>query len=174
MDSRVVVRTGAREDLSALLNIYNHHVETSDATFDVLPLSLSGGEVWMSAFAATGSHQLLVVDHEGDVLGYATSGPYRSHPAFSQTVETSIYLRPDAQGRGLAGRLYDTLLGRLVSSDAHMAVAGVALPNDASLALHRSRGFVEVGTFTEYAIKNGRRISATWFERSVTTGASIP
>jgi phosphinothricin acetyltransferase len=172
MDSGVV-RTGEHEDLRAVLNIYNHHVEAGDATFDLRPLSMSEGEAWMQAFAATGPHQLLLVDHEGEVLGYATSSPYRSHPAFSQTVETSIYLRPDAQGRGLAGRLYDVLLGRLASSDAHMAVAGVALPNDASIALHRSRGFTEVGTFTEYAIKNGRRISSTWFERPIAVRASV-
>jgi phosphinothricin acetyltransferase len=90
---------------------------------------------------------------------------FRTHEITS--VETSVYLAPDAIGQGIGGRLYDTLLAELVDSEAHHVVAAVALPNDASVALHLSRQFTVVGTFTDYAIKRGRRVSSTWFERPV-------
>jgi phosphinothricin acetyltransferase len=123
--------------------------------------------VWLSRYAARTRHQLLVAEMDGDVLGYASSNPYRPHSAFERTVETSVYLHPDAKGHGVGGRLYDALLDRLHDTETHLAVAAVALPNDASVALHCSRGFREVGTFTEYAIKNNRWISSTWFERRI-------
>jgi phosphinothricin acetyltransferase len=164
----VTIRPGRRGDLADLLTIYNHYVEHSDATLDVLPATMIEREAWLSAYGALGRHQLLVADDGGDVLGYATSSPYRGHPAFDQTVEVSVYVRADALGRGLGGRLYDALLARLADTDVHSVVAAVALPNDGSIALHRSRGFTEIGTFTQYAIKNGRRISSMWFERVIT------
>jgi phosphinothricin acetyltransferase len=161
------IRTGDAGDLTALLAIYNHYVEHSSATFDVRRATMAERGVWLSRYAAQTRYQLLVAHAEGDVLGYATSSRYRPHPAFAHTVETSVYVHPDATGQGVGGRLYDALLERLHDTDVHLAVAAVALPNDASVALHRSRRFREVGTFTEYAVKRNRWISSTWFERRI-------
>ncbi|MDI6100197.1 GNAT family N-acetyltransferase [Actinoplanes sp. NEAU-A12] len=161
------VRAGREGDLPALLEIYNHHVRTGHATFDEVEVSLDDRQAWWATYAPVGSHRLIVAAGDERVAGYATSSPYRAHPAFQHTVETSVYLAPDAIGQGIGGRLYDTLLAELVDTDAHHVVAAVALPNDASVALHLSRRFTVVGTFTDYAIKRGRRISSTWFERPV-------
>lgn len=163
------IRTGDAGDLKTLLAIYNHYVERSHATFDIRRATMAERGVWLSRYAAHSRYQLLVAQAEGDVLGYATSSPYRPHPAFEHTVETSVYVHPDAKRQGIGGRLYDALLDRLHDTGIHLAVAAVALPNDGSVALHRSRGFREVGTFTEYAIKNNRWISSTWFERRIAT-----
>lgn len=162
-----MIRTGEAGDLETLLAIYNHYVEHSDATFDVQRATMAERGVWLSSYAARSRYQLLVAQSEGVVLGYATSSPYRPHPAFELTVETSVYVHRNAKRQGVGGRLYDALLDRLHDTDIHLAVAAVALPNDGSVALHRSRGFREVGTFTEYAVKNNRWISSTWFERTI-------
>lgn len=159
------IRTGRATDLPALVSIYNYYVTHSDATFDETPVTVADRQEWFQSFAETGPYRLLVADDGEAVLGCATSRPYRNHPAFRQTVETGIYLHPGATGQGLGGRLYDELLHRVSATEAHLAVAGVALPNPASVALHLSRGFTEVGTFTEYALKHERRISSTWFQR---------
>ncbi|MGW4528953.1 N-acetyltransferase family protein [Amycolatopsis sp. NPDC004378] len=87
-----------------------------------------------------GPHRLLVATERDRVLGYVTSSPFRLHPAFRQTVETSIYLDPVATGRGLGGRPYDALLDALTGTVASRVLAAVALPNDASVALHLSKG----------------------------------
>jgi phosphinothricin acetyltransferase len=161
------LRPGRAEDLPALLAIYNHYVRHSYATFDEAEATAAERRTWFDSYASAGPHRLLVAVAAGRVLGYATSSPYRAHPAFRDTVETSVYLDPDARGRGLGGQLYDRLLADLTQTTARLAVAGVALPNDASVALHLSRGFAEVGTFVDYAVKNGHRISSTWFQRPV-------
>lgn len=163
----VVLRAGREGDLSALTDIYNHHVRHGYATFDEVEVSANERRPWWTTYTPTGPHQLFVAVDGDHVLGYATSSPYRMHPAFRQTVETSIYLAPEAIGKGLGGKLYDTLLASLVDTEARRVVAAVALPNDASMALHLSRGFAIVGTFTNYAIKNGHQISSTWLERPV-------
>lgn len=161
------LRPGRAEDLPQLLAIYNHHVRHGYATFDETEATLAERRAWFATYSRTGPHRLLVAVDGDRVLGYATSSPYRPHPAFRHTVETSIYLDPRATGQGLGGRLYDALLATLATTSAERIVAAVALPNDASVALHLSRGFSVVGTFTEYAVKGGHRISSTWFERPV-------
>jgi len=164
------MRAGREDDLPALLEIYNHHVRTGYATFDEAEVSLDDRRVWWATYAPTGSHRIIVAAEDERVVGYATSGPYRAHSAFRHTVEASVFLAPGAIGRGLGGGLYDMLLAELVDTEARRVVAAVALPNDASVALHLSRQFTVVGTFTDYAIKGGRRISSTWFERPVRLG----
>jgi phosphinothricin acetyltransferase len=112
-------------------------------------------------------HQLLVAEGRDGVLGYACSSPYRAHPAFDETVETSISLHPTRRGQGLGTLLYTALFNSLASQRVHMAVAGIALPNDASVALHRKMHFETVGVFREYALKHGTRISSVWVQRRI-------
>lgn len=161
------IRQGRGEDLEQLVAIYNHHVVHGNATFDEGPVTLEDRAEWIAQFSVQGPHRLVLATDGDLVLGYASSAVYRQHPAFRHTVETSIYLHPDATGRGIGGRLYDRLLNDLADSSARRVVASVALPNDASVALHLSRRFRAVGTFHDYAIKHGTVISSTWFERPV-------
>jgi phosphinothricin acetyltransferase len=104
---------------------------------------------------------------EGDaVLGYAKSGTHRSRPAYDSTVEVSVYVAANAQGKGVGGALYDELLARLCRlPKLQLAVAGMTEPNEASRRLHESRGFTYVGTFHGIGTKFGRSWDVTWFER---------
>jgi len=160
-----VVRPACRGDLDELTAIYNHYVERSAATFDTWPASRESRAEWLAGFGDAGPFRLLVATGAGQVLGYASSGSYRAHPAFARTVEVSVYLDPRARGKGAGSLLYGALFEELRSESLHLAVAGIALPNDASLALHRKFGFTEVGIFDEYAIKHGTYISSMWMQR---------
>jgi phosphinothricin acetyltransferase len=80
-------------------------------------------------------------------------------------VELGIYLAPDRVGQGLGTQLYARLIDELATEPVHRAVAAIALPNEASVRLHRRFGFEDVGTFDEYATKWGRRISSLWMQR---------
>jgi phosphinothricin acetyltransferase len=82
-------------------------------------------------------------------------------------VETTVYLDPAATGRGVGSMLYQQLFTELQAEDVHRAFAGVALPNPASVALHRRFGFTDVGTFTEVGRKNGRWWDVLWLQRSL-------
>lgn len=162
-----VVRAALLEDVSALTDIYNHYVRTSGVTFDTTEFTVEARHDWFSHYATTGPHRLLVAVDGGDVLGYATSSPFRPKPGYATSVETSVYLRPDATGRGLGTVLYRAVFDALAGQDLHRAYAGVALPNDASVRLHERLGFREIGTFVEVGRKFGRYWDVRWFERSL-------
>jgi phosphinothricin acetyltransferase len=162
-----VVRPGRREDVPALTDIYNHFVRSSHVTFDTEQLSVEQRLGWFSHYAEAGPHRLLVAADGDEVLGYATSGTFRPKAGYLRTVETTVYCHPDATGQGVGSDLYAALFDALDGSDLHRAYAGVALPNDASLALHARFGFRPVGTFTEVGRKFDRYWDVAWLERDL-------
>jgi phosphinothricin acetyltransferase len=158
-----MIRPAVREDLPRLTEIYNSYVVSSHATFDDVPFTLEQRAEWFSHYG-TPPHHLLVADVDGEVLGYATSSPYRPKPGYRTTVETSVYLAPDAGGRGLGSALYDALLALVDAAGVHRCLAGIALPNAASIALHERCGFRHVGTYTEVGFKQ-RWVDVAWYQR---------
>lgn len=158
-----MIRTAVPADLPRLTEIYNHYVQTSHVTFD--DVAFTDRTEWFSHYG-TAPHWLLVAEVDGQVSGYASSSPYRPKPGYRTTVETSVYLAPDALGRGHGTALYDDLLTRLDGAGVHRALAGIALPNDPSIALHERFGFRLVGTYTEVGFKQ-RWIDVAWYERPV-------
>ncbi|MBB5204037.1 phosphinothricin acetyltransferase [Inhella inkyongensis] len=159
------VRTAVPGDAQALLALRNHYIAHSFASFDEQPLSLEAVERWMEGYAPAGPHRLWVAV-QGDALrGYACSQRYRDHPAFARTIETSIYVAPEGAGQGVGSALYTRLFESIQGQGLHTAVVGIALPNAASVALHRRFGFEEVGVFREYAFKSGRALSSLWMQR---------
>ena len=157
----------AVSDASALLALRNHYIAHSFATFDEAPLRLAAVQDWIAGFAPTGPHRLLAARDGERLLGYCSSQPYRAHPAFARTIETSIYVAPEAAGMGVGSALYERLFAELAGLGLHRAVVGIALPNEASIRLHARFGFRPVGVFDEYAHKNGRPISSQWMQRAM-------
>ena len=153
------------DDLRGLLEIFNHYALTANSNFDTTPTTLTEQRKWFRQFSDSGPHQLLVARQGDEVVGYAASSPYRNHKAFDATVEFGISLHPEHRGLGIGSLLYSSLLDRLASEPVHVVLAGIAIPNDPSVALHRKFGFTEVGTFAEYAIKHGEYISSLWMQR---------
>jgi len=163
----VAVRAASPDDLPALTELYNHYVRTSSATFDLTPASLETRREWMSHYAGTGRHLLLVAIVDGDLAGYTTSSKVKEKPGYLTSVETSVYVHPDQQGRGIGKRLYEALFAALSGEDLHRAVAGIVTPNPASVALHARFGFQPVGTYHEIGRKFGRYWDVQWFERGL-------
>ena len=162
------IRNAEASDLPRLLEIYNHYIEKTCITFDIELQTLAHRKAWFEAFAKDGPHRLFVVEDEGAVAGYASSREFRSRAAYARSVETSIYLAPEATGRGLGRALYAHLVRFLEAApDVHRAVGGITLPNDASVALHERMGFREVGRFNEIGFKFDQYWDVAWFERSV-------
>lgn len=165
--SEALVRAAVDADLAPLTDIYNHYVEVSPATFDLTPVSLDSRRLWMSRFADSGPHRLLVADVDGAVAGYATSGKLREKPGYDASVETTIYVSPDHHHRGIGTRLYAALFAALETEDVHRAYAAIVVPNPASIALHVRFAFKPVGLLREVGRKFGRYWDVQWFERSV-------
>ena len=163
---QVKITAGTEDDLAAIVGILNYTAANSIARFETRPVSVAERRDWFGQFSATGPYRLVVARDGDQVLGFACSQRYRDHEAFRETVEVSIARVAGSRGRGVGTALYRALFDSLaLEPSVHVALAGIALPNDASVALHRKFGFTEVGTFREYAIKNGQYISSVWMQR---------
>lgn len=164
-----VIRTATPADLSQVIDIYNHYVEHSHATFDFIPFSVGERVPWFSQFTDTGPHQMLVADEGEKIVGWCTSTPFGSRPGYNISVETTVYVRHDSVGRCLGRQLYEALLPRLRSARLHGAYAAVALPNDASERLHERMGYRRVGEYREVGYKFDRYWTVAWFEKRLGT-----
>jgi L-amino acid N-acyltransferase YncA len=164
--SASAVIDAAADHLPEIAAIYAEAVAAGPATFDLQapPLGWWRG-VLESVDPASGRLLLVAVDQGEAVLGYAKTGPFRPKAAYDSTCETSVYVAEGARGTGVGSTLYAELLGRLDRCGLRLAVAGVTVPNDASVKLHLAHGFHEVGTFAGVGVKFGAPWDVTWFER---------
>lgn len=160
----IAIRSARADDLEDIEAIYHHYVLNTHATFDVAAEPRSD---WFAQFDGSRYRCLLAVSDEHEVAGYACSGPFKHKRAYETSVEVSIYLAPLMTHRGLGGQLYRALFGALSGEDLHRAYAGIALPNDASLALHRRFGFAEVAHYHEVGRKFDRYWDVVWLERAL-------
>lgn len=158
----MLIRPAAAEDLTAIAEIYNHEVDEGVATFDTEHRPITA---W-ATHLADGEPLVVAVDDAG-VHGYASAFPYRPKLGYRFTREASIYVAPAGQGQGIGRELYATLLDELEALGMHLVLAAVALPNPASLALHRACGFEEVGTMREVGHKHGRWIDVMWLQKKL-------
>ncbi len=163
----IVIRPGEDRDVPGLLDLYNHYVIHSSATFDLVPHTLEQRREWFSHYSLTGRHRMMVADLDGDVMGFATSSPFRPRAAYDTTVETSVYVRAGMEGRGLGTRLYSALFAAIAEEDIHRLLAGITTPNPASIALHERFGFREVGHFHEVGRKFDQWWGVVFLERRV-------
>lgn len=156
------LRPATVSDLPSISAIYGHAVRESVATFDIEDPPL---DYWRAKVTSgdRGDH-LVVVEDAAAVVGFAYSTAFRPRPAYAQTRETSIYLAPEALGRGLGRLTYAHLLSLLRMDGMHCAVAVIAQPNPASTALHESLGYQLIGTLREVGRKFGRWVDTSWYQ----------
>ncbi len=160
------VRWGEERDLPEIVEIYNHYVIGSPATFEVEPLRPEDRRSWFEVHRTDPRHRLVVAAQApGRILGWASTSEFRPRAAYATTVEASVYLRPEAVGQGVGSRLYASLFDAIRDADVERIVAGICLPNDACVALHRKFGFTRVGVFSRVGRKFGRYWDVAWFER---------
>ena len=161
----VKVRPAVRADLPRLTQIYNYYIINTPITFDLKTFTVEERAGWFEEHAGTGRHRMFVAEKAGEVIGYAYSGSFRDRAAYDTSVQTSIYCAPEATGRGIGTMLYQVLFEALKNEDIHRLYAGITLPNDASIKLHRRFGFTDVGVFNENGRKFDRYWDVVWMQR---------
>ncbi|MCQ9135754.1 MULTISPECIES: GNAT family N-acetyltransferase [Streptomyces] len=174
--TEVQVRPGVEADLGALTSLYNHYVRETAITFDTVAFTPEERRPWLLSHPVDGPYRLMVAtetdsqDIPGtsqEILGYATSSPYRPKAAYSTSVEVTVYVAPRAGRRGVGTLLYRALFEALAGEDVHRAYAGIAQPNEASVRLHERFGFRPVGTYREVGRKFGRYWDVAWYEKEL-------
>ena len=156
-------------DLGPVAEIFAHYVTRSVVTFETEPPTVADWQVRLDTLASRGL-PFLVARTGGEVAGYAYASPWRPKPAYRHTVEDTVYLAPDAIGRGLGRRLLAELLSRAGQAGARQMVAVIAdagADSEASIALHRALGFVHAGRLTAVGHKHGRWIDTVLMQRGL-------
>ena len=150
----MLARLATIDDAEATRAIYNLEVTESTVTFDLVPRTLEQQQAYL--VARSGAHAVLVAEEGAEVVGFASFSPYRDRPAYSTTVEDSVYVRRDQQGKGVGKLLLVELVALARSHGFHTIMARIVGGHDASIALHRALGFEFVGTEREVGRKFGR------------------
>ncbi|NEP15753.1 MAG: N-acetyltransferase [Leptolyngbya sp. SIO4C1] len=164
----LVIRPAQLADVEPLTELYNRYISETTITFDVEPYTVEQRHCsWFDHYHSTGRHRLFVAELNRRAVGYATSSQFRTKAAYDTSVETSVYLHPDAQGQSIGTRLYETLFAALATEDVHRAYAGITLPNPKSIALHIKFGFYSVGRYREVGRKFDRYWDVEWYEKKL-------
>jgi L-amino acid N-acyltransferase len=158
-----VVRAAREPDLAQISAIHNDVVATSNAVFSEVPETLDVRRAWFEQRTGAGMPVLVAADGE-QVLGFASYGPFRSWPGYRETAEQTVHVRAASRRMGVGRSLVAALLGHARNAGLHALVAGIDNGNEASIALHRSFGFVEVGLMPEVAVKRGVRLDLLLME----------
>lgn len=159
----MLVRPAVLEDAEAIRTIYNHEVETSTATLDLVPRSLDDQRDYLRA--RMGTYVVLVAADGDDIVGFGSLSPYRERAGYNATVEDSVYVRRDRHGRGVGRALLGGLVEVAAAHGFHSVMAKIIAGNDASRALHEALGFTHIGTEREVGRKFGRWIDMELFQR---------
>lgn len=170
----LLVRPSTPDDLAAIQAIYAHAVLHGTGTFEIDAPPLQEMARRRDEVLARGL-PWLVAEADGAVLGYAYAAPFRPRPAYRFTLEDSIYLAPQAQGRGIGRLLLAELLARCQASGARQMLAVIGdSGNQASVALHRALGFHPAGTLQSVGWKFGRWLDVVLMQRALGPGDQRP
>ncbi|MBN9064277.1 MAG: hypothetical protein BGP06_00170 [Rhizobiales bacterium 65-9] len=155
MTGGCVVRDAEEADLPQILAIHNHHIAYGFALWRYETETLADRAAWLHDRRKNGYPVIVAADGD-EVLGYGGYGAFRFGAGYGRTVENSIYVREDRRRRGVARALMSDLIARAQSEGRHVMVAGIGLPNDASVALHAALGFVDCGLLRQIGWKFDR------------------
>ena len=167
-----LVRDATAADAAACAAIYAPYVRDTAITFELEPPSAD--EMAQRIAAAARRHAWLVLEHAERVVGYAYGGVFNYRPAYRWACEVSVYVELGRRRSGAGRALYEALFARLAERGYRMAVAGMTLPNDSSIGLHRAMGFQTVGTYQRIGFKHGRWHDVAWVQRPLVPGDDAP
>ncbi len=160
---RTIVRDVVAGDVETLVRIYNHYVTQTIITFEEESVTAAEMARRVADVQLT-SLPWLVAERDGAVVGYAYATKWRVRQAYRFSTEVTVYVAPELAGKRIGSMLYGQLLSALRARNIHAAIGGIALPNDASVALHEKFGFKKVAHFEEVGFKFNQWIDVGYWQ----------
>ncbi|WP_288881200.1 GNAT family N-acetyltransferase [Kosakonia cowanii] len=157
------IRYAVKEDCAAIAAIYNHAVINTAAIWNDQTVDADNRIAWFEARALLG-YPVIVSEENGVVTGYASFGDWRAFDGFRHTVEHSVYVHPEHQGKGLGLALMVRLIEEAKRIGKHVMVAGIEAQNQGSIHLHQKLGFTITGQMPQVGTKFGRWLDLTFMQ----------
>jgi L-amino acid N-acyltransferase len=158
-----MIRPATLDDAPALLEIYNDAIINTTAVYRYEPETLQDRLDWIEQRQSTG-FPIFVLEQNRQVIGFSSYGTFRAAPAYSNTVENSIYVHPDFRGQGVGQRLMPPLLEAARANKMHAMMAGIEASNEGSIRFHAQFGFEKVGHLKQVGYKFGRWLDLVFME----------
>ena len=157
------IRKAAIEDAAQIAEIYNYYIKTSHATFELETIDSNEMKNRIRETFQK-NYPFFVCEENEEIVGYAYGRMFRPRRAYLHSIEVSVYIRKGSEGKQIGTRLYEKLLHEILQNDFHAIIAGISLPNDASIRLHEKFGFEKVAHFREVGFKFERWIDVGYWE----------
>lgn len=148
-----MIRTVQRDDAEAIASIYNHYITHTTVTFEEEAVDAAEIQTRIANIQAENLPYLVAEDSSGKVIGYAYAGKWRERYSYRFSVEVTVYLSAEHSGQGVGSKLYEALFAALKAKSIHVAIGGITLPNNASIALHEKFGMQKAAHFKEVGFK---------------------
>lgn len=159
----MIIRKAELSDLEKITEIYNEAVKHTVATFDLEPKTVDEQEIWFKKHGL--KNPILVAELDGDIVGWASLSKYDEKPAYSNTVELSLYVKKKSQGKGVGKKLMEKIIDEGRKAGVHVIVSRVTEGNEISIKLHERFGFKHVGVLEQVGFKFGRYLDVHVMEK---------
>ncbi len=161
-----MIRPVVLADAQVITDIYNYYIEQTLSTFEEQKVTADDVAQRIDKVLGSG-HLWLVAEIDNKVVGYAYSTKWRERSAYRFSCEVTVYLSPDVKGKGLGTRLYQALFTELEALSIKTVIAGITLPNDASIALHEKFGMKQTATFENVGYKFGQWLNVGYWQKQL-------
>lgn len=158
----MIIRRVKVEDSAQIAAIYNFYIENTHYTFETAPVN--SVEMQNRIETITESYPFFVAEENREILAYAYAAQYKSRCAYKSSAEITVYVKNKISGKGIGIKLYEKLFEELLKTDVHAIIAGIALPNEASIKLHEKFGMEKVAHFREVGYKFEKWIDVGYWE----------
>lgn len=163
---QITIRHATENDLQPILDIYNDAVVNTTAVYDYDPRTMDAQKIWYKA-KLDANFPVLVAENDSKVVGFCSYGTFRIWPAYSKTVEWSVYVSPETRGQGIASQLLQALVNEAKAQGYHTIIAGIDATNEGSIALHKKLGFEEAGLLKEVGWKFERWLDLLFMQLKI-------
>jgi L-amino acid N-acyltransferase len=167
-----IVACDAARHSAPILAIFNDAIANSTALYDYEPRAPESMAGWFDA-KARGRYPVIGIENDaGELMGFASYGPFRAWPAYKYSIEHSIYVDARFRGEGLGRVLLKEIIAAAGKQDYHVMVGGIDAANAVSIKLHESLGFTHAGTVRHAGFKFGRWLDLAFYQLILPTPAT--